>query len=364
MFWGADTAEVRALSARSRAAGERLGEIIEAIGAAAASVAWTGPDADAFRQAVRTSVDGQGWACVQDLADRAHELEAQADEQDSASEPDGASGESGQPRPEEHNKFWWWQDGYAPLWGGNADLQDDIPLDDPAFTLDNVNQEDIGDCMALALMATIARQDPHYMQQHITRLDKERYQVILYDGYGNPKTYIVTGDVLRGGVRGQDCNQNWMTIYEAALIQAGLLDSKGDYASGVYADDFVQAITGAKGTTRWTGGGYGQTMPTYESLVAQIQSGQPTSLGTPTTSVTDDYARQLGIQPLALVENHAYMVDCVNPDGTITIVNPWGDEKYPDPDKNGTHRMTITREQYELYFNAVYQAPTSDKWKR
>lgn len=366
MFYGADTEALRQLSQRMTTDGRRLAELVEQLAAAAEQVDWQGSDADAFRAAVRGRVDGAGRAGAEDLAARAEALDGHAQEQDDASDGDGGSGTGGGPEnPEERNKFWWFQDGHAPPWGKTADLQDDIPLGSEVYTLDNVDQEDIGNCLTLAYLATIAKQDPGFIQRHIKRIDKEKYEVILYDEYGNAKTYTVTGDVLRTGVRGQDGNQSWMTIYEAALIQAGLLTEDGEYASSTGGVRFAQAITGSNGTVRWDGGGFDQTRPSFEQLAQEVRSGQPTILGTRSMVVSDDLARSQGVEPLQLVENHAYMVDTVNDDGTITIVNPWGTDDLGDgKSENGAHRMRITQEQYQLYFNAVYSAKKPSEWKR
>ncbi|SLM89509.1 hypothetical protein FM110_03760 [Brachybacterium nesterenkovii] len=329
---------------------------------------WQGPDADAFRAAVRGRIGGRGRAVAEDLSARAQELDRDAQEQEEASDGgDGASADGtdgGPENPEERNKFWWFEDGFAPFWGKTADLQDDIPLGREVYTFDNVDQEDIGNCLALAYLATIAKQDPEFIQNHIKRVDKEKHEVILYDSAGNPTTYTVTGDVLRTGVRGQDGNQNWMTIYEAALIQAGLLDENGEYASQRGGTSFAQAVTGSSGTVRWDGGGYDQSRPSFEQFAQEITSGQPTILGTRSMAGSDDLARSQGVEPLQLVENHAYMVDSVNDDGTITIVNPWGAGDLDGKNEDGAHRMTITKEQYQLYFDAVYSAKKPSEWKR
>lgn len=78
--------------------------------------------------------------------------------------------------------------------------------------------------------------------------------------------------------------------------------------------------------------------------------------------VSDAYARSQGVEPLQIVELHAYMVEGVNDNGTVTLVNPWGSQAGYSGDE-GAHRITITEKQYQLYFNQAYQAADRSTWK-
>ena len=89
---------------------------------------------------------------------------------------------------------------------------------------------------------------------------------------------------------------------------------------------------------------------------------KPIILGSVKHPVSDAYARSQGVEPLQIVELHAYMVEGVNDNGTVTLVNPWGSQGGYSGDE-GAHRITITEKQYQLYFNQAYQAADRSTWK-
>ncbi|MCT1908215.1 hypothetical protein ACH0CV_05015 [Brachybacterium paraconglomeratum] len=54
------------------------------------------------------------------------------------------------------------------------------------------------------------------------------------------------------------------------------------------------------------------------------------------------------------------MIESVNPDGTVTVVNPWGaDANYPD---GGGHRMDIPVDELHMHFDQAWTTPASDRW--
>lgn len=86
-FYGADTEQLRTMSDTMRARIGTLGDIHNRILQAAQTVAWQGPDADAFLNTVITGVGPQISSATEQLNTRAHELVDHADEQDDVSDP-------------------------------------------------------------------------------------------------------------------------------------------------------------------------------------------------------------------------------------------------------------------------------------
>lgn len=91
MFWGADTARLAQQAAATQLDATRLETLLGALERAALSVAWTGPDAEAFKVQVRAEI-----ALALKTSQRMHglgaELTGHADEQDDASQSDQGQG--------------------------------------------------------------------------------------------------------------------------------------------------------------------------------------------------------------------------------------------------------------------------------
>jgi hypothetical protein len=352
VFLGGDTDAMRRHSGAMTTGGRQLEELLAALRGAVEAVTWNGQDAEHFRAHAHRDVFDR----LTDLAEETHalarDLDGHAEEQDRASDPVGAVQ---QHVDGDENKFWFWQDGFAPPWGSTADMQDDIPLDEEQFTIDSINQEGKGNCVALSVLASIAHADPEFLADHVRRVGDEQYEVDLYID-GEWKTVEVSGDVDRDGVRGPDGNQNWATLYEQALIQEGVLSESGLYPSNAAAAEVFDAVTGGRQTYSdddpWS---HPKDMISYDSLVERVEEGMPVVLCT-----INDPGPADGTQ---IVEGHAYTVESVNPDGSMTLVNPWGaDGNYDTED--GSHRITITEEDYRRLFDGHVIGSTPDDWDR
>lgn len=352
MFWGSETESVRAHAERLAGGGAALEQMTTRLGTLVDGVAWIGQDAEQFR----ARADSEAKSPLREAVDRlrllAQELEREADEQDHASAPDGVGG-GGQVDGDE-NKFWIWQDGWAPPWGSTADLQNDIPLDASAFTVDSINQEGKGNCVALSTLAAIAQADPEFLADHVRRVGRERYEVDLFID-GEWTTVEVKGKIDRDGVRGPDGNQNWATIYEQALIQEGVLDEDGTYSSNEQGASVFRAVTGGEFEYGYDGGFRSTDMPHYREVVRAAEAGNPVVLCTENSSVSAN-----GVE---IVEQHAYTVESVNPDGSLTLVNPWGADSNYDPE-DGTHRITVSQEEFDQLFDGVVIADAPEDWER
>ncbi len=354
MFWGCDTESVRAHAERVAGAGFALEELTTRLGTSAAGVAWTGPDADLFRDRAESELN-TALAVADGLRRLARGLEGEADEQDHASAPEGGAGAGSAGDVDgDSNKFWIWQDGWAAPWGSTADLQNDIPLDESEFTVDSINQEGKGNCVALASLAAVAHADPEFLAEHVRRVGRERYEVDLFID-GEWKTVEVTGEVDKDGVRGADGNQSWATIYEQALIQEGVLDEDGGYSSNGQGASVIQAVTGGDLEYGYDGGAPLQEMPHYRDVVRAAEAGHPVVLCTENTSRSAN-----GVE---IVEQHAYTVESVNPDGSLTLVNPWGEGSDYEPDE-GAHRITVSQDEFDHLFDGVVIADAPGDWER
>jgi hypothetical protein len=349
--------------------------------------AWHGPDADAFRQRWETWRGTAGSTAAALRAD-GEEVRTHAEQQEGASSADDASGgsegsggsgdgsagggaadEKGpEDGPQVQSFFGGWADGGAWIWQKDRDLEDDIPLDDPdLYGLDSMNQAGVGNCQVVATLGALSEQDPEFIQEHIRRIDDETYEVTLYDENGDPVVYVVEDRLTnKDPMRGADGKQNWMSIYEDALIQHGTLRDgtetlaggedpvPGDYKNGYRPDDLSATITGERGDHFTLGTNHQDGVDTIpsESLVDRIERGESVVLG------TDDQNADFNGRDVA--ENHAYVVESVNPDGTVTVVNPWGaDGRYPD---GGGHRMDIPVDELHMHFDQAWTTPPSDRW--
>jgi hypothetical protein len=199
--------------------------------------------------------------------------------------------------------------------------------------------------------------------KHIHRTSDGAYEVTLYNDQGVPIVYTIDDSVLENGARGNDGRQGWMTLYEAALIQAGVLKENGHYTNEYSADvihDITHAVTGRDGQSFQPGA---DGSPSYQELCKLVRDGRPVTLGTVNATVPDEQARKLGVTPLQLAEQHQYMVDKVNPDGSLTLVNPWGaDAHYGSA--SGAARITVSAKQYELYFDNVMVSADKSEWRQ
>lgn len=359
---GADVAELRQLSTQMSKTSELFGKTASAISATLSRSAWQGPDARAFRDAWNRHLHSSLVRASEHLSSASKELTHQADEQERASSQGGVigAGASGGTDPGtwpwEDGGYWPWDDGWRWPWEDSAPVDDDIPLDEGQFTNDNTGQRSFPDCVVISALAEMGVDDT-YLLDHIRQLDDGTYEVTLYDDRGNPVTYTVQ-DVDGGGVRGPDGSQTWMTLYEDALIQHGMLNDDGTYANG--AVKVFQAVTGAPGTRTFDGDeGY----PSFADVQQAAQNGTPLVVGTNSGALTDQDARDAGVEPLQIAENHAYMVESVNPDGSVTLVNPWGPGSPGYGGDAGGHRLTVTAEQYDFYFHSAYAPAARSDWK-
>lgn len=358
-MFGADVQELRQLSQHVTRTGEKFDRAARDLTSALARSAWQGHDAQAFHDDwnghLRASLVQAGVR----LKEAGQSLVHQADEQERASSEGGSwSGGSTGAGSGDATITWPWEDDWKWPWEDDrttVPVEGDIPLDQGQFTNDNTGQRSYPDCVVVSALAEMGVDDA-YLREHIVQNDDGTYTVTLFDGDGNPVEYTIES-VGDGGVRGPDGSQTWMTLYEEALIQHGMLNEDGTYADG--AVKVFQAVTGAEGTRTFDGDdGY----PSFATVAQAAEDGTPLVVGTTPEAISDADARAAGVVPLQIVENHAYMVSSVNPDGTVTLTNPWGSSAGYSDD-TGTHHITISAEQYDLYFHSAYAPAPREDWQ-
>lgn len=356
MLLGSDTEQLRGWADAARRGAERLEGRLVDVGATISEVTWEGPDADAFRSdwsdlqgCMSTRLDG--------LRAHADTADGHAEEQDAASIAEGGSAGSGSgPQGEDRPGLTWpWDDQGSWPWQRDVDLRDNIPLDDPdAYGVDAMNQGSSGNCMVVATLGILSEKDPQFFKDHIKQTGPETYEVTLYDRDGRPVVYVVDGKIAKGAMTGADGQQSWMSLYEDALIQHGMLDESGEYTDGFSSSSMQEAVTGAESNYYMVGkiARPGTDSLSKEQLIQEIESGGSVVLGT-----YDDSADAEGRE---FVENHAYVIESVNDDGTVTVVNPWGgDANYWF---NGEHRTDIPIEELDEHFTTAWVTAPEDEW--
>lgn len=97
------------------------------------------------------------------------------------------------------------------------------PYDDPVPA--DVNQHAIGDCCALAVLASMAYLYPDFIKHIITDNGNNTYTIAMYDPQGEPVDVCITNKILcdNSGTIGQVTGKNnavtWATILEKAIMK-------------------------------------------------------------------------------------------------------------------------------------------------
>lgn len=374
MFWGARTEQLEQLAVSTREEGRRAAQLHDVLDSAVRTVTWVGEDAEQLRTRWQ-GVSAQWRSTLEALAVRGDELDEHAQAQERASAVEGGPAgiaEDGAAEYDDtgfawigwHNGLFGFDGGFNPF-TGRRNLRDDIPIDDPSeYGIASMNQEGVPNCITIAMLGGLSEQDPQYFMDRIEQIGPEHYEVTLYQD-GKPVTVTVDGEVISNGARGSDGLQNWMTLYEAALVQHGVLEEDGSYAGS--AGTVVEAVTGVpmpqdlqilQDPVSGTGLGWdiesfgsGRTLDA-QAIEALQDQGYTVVLGTENSD-----ADREGV---SLVENHAYLVAGAN-GSTIHLENPWGaGSDYTGG--NGDRAPHLTPEQIMANIDSVYAAPPRDQW--
>lgn len=368
MFHGADVEALRGCAAQVGSEAERLGAMVGTLQTAARSMQWQGEDAHEFRERLEQAVTDAEQVSDQ-LRGRGDELRSHADEQEQASSTEAAGG--GQAGAAEYDDtgeafIWWWEDGGKWPLQDRTDIRDDIPIDDPSeFGIAAMNQRGIPNCVTIALLGGLSEQDAEFFMNNLEQVSPGVYEVTLFEN-GRPVVHTIEGDVLPEGARGSDGRQNWMTLYEAALIQHGVLQEDGTYSG--YSEAMIEAITGVPAPSMMVplsaetdvengiGGFYdysdGVELNQFAAQYLHDQ-GYTVIFGTEGRTATDP----------PLVENHAYVMTGVDAEGNVVLENPWGAGDHYGG-KNGDRRLHLSDEQLGQNMDATHVVPPSSEWAR
>lgn len=356
-FYGAVTEEVRRWSEQVVQGVEALGDRRELVDRSVASAAWTGADAEAFRDEWQAGHDRIG-ALLERLRAVADEADSHAEEQDEASAEEargrsrsdtGGGDRSPQDLPGE------------PSTGGTGRYEEfdgEIDLSDEALRSDQIDQGTLGDCWFLAGVGAIANDDPDFIREHMTENADGTWTVTLYDD-GEPVEITVEPTFPRGGAGGPD-GVTWISIYEKAAAEY----FGGDYEAldGGYSSEAFEMVTGREAEKTGEGD--------FDSLRDELADG-PVVVGTENNDIGERGWRvwESEIDDDSIVPNHAYIVEEIIPanhprnasdEPVVVLTNPWG----PDGGTlDGTSRdgvLHLTEQEYRDNFDTTYSVGRED----
>lgn len=186
----------------------------------------------------------------------------------------------------------------------------------------DVNQHAIGDCCALAVMASLAHSYPAYIKEIIKENADRTYTVSLFDPKGNPvkvsvsNVFVADGDKL-GAVSGKKDNVTWATILEKAIIK-WLQVYKGSSDIGGIGTEYVSAIITGNGESFAFSPGRLGAEDLQRAVIVSLQQGKLViggfrDGGTPINGVYQT------------VNFHAYsFFPAAGSDVLFDMRNPWG----------------------------------------
>ncbi|WP_382306066.1 C2 family cysteine protease [Herbiconiux sp. UC225_62] len=359
-FFGADVAELRAFAKLADSSGEQLDHTVSTLSGLIGQAAWHGPDGSEFSGLWNAKLRVSLQQASSGLKQVATTVRANADQQEASSTDDGAygggsgAGAGGSDSGGKGGKGDKPDNPDAPDdMGPYQDLDDPIPLDDPALDPTNMAQGQLGDCWFLAAAGAVAAADPEWIRDHMWQNPDGTWTVKMYKD-GEPVYIQVEPTVPENSVKDADGDDNWLSVYEKAAAEY----FGGDYEDidGGWPDDAFEAITGQK------------SEDLGESNLDDIRD----SLNDGPVSVTtegDDafWWWQDEVDDKGIVPNHAYIVDTVenhvNPDTgkeeqMIHLLNPWGpnggtldgEQKYGD--------VWLTEDEYKDNFDHAFSGST------
>lgn len=360
---GADPSQLRELAKEALRGREKLGSALSTVTGALLKAGWQGHDAQRFRSVWNSQHRPTLQRAATELENVATMLQKNADEQEKASAADGGPSHAG--RGDGNPRDLPGDPGPADGMGDYEPLPSDIPFDDGAIDPNNIAQGQLGDCWFLAAAGAVAKNDPAWIRDHVSKNDDGTWTVTMYRD-GKPVLITVEPTVPVHSVKGSNGEPSWLSIYEKAAAEY----FGGDYEDldGGFSDEGLEAITG-RDTHR-----SGES--NFDDIEQLLKDG-PVALGTEGDRKHDWYFWEDEVDDNRVVPNHAYIVDKfenrVNPDTgdterMIHVINPWGPEggnlagdKNVDGKPQRWGDLWLTEDQYKENFDSVYSSDSTKK---
>ncbi|MFT3788217.1 MAG: C2 family cysteine protease [Tepidisphaeraceae bacterium] len=204
--------------------------------------------------------------------------------------------------------------------------------------IDDINQGQAGSCWWLSTCAAVAKTNPELIKQNITDFKDGTYGVRLYTLTGTQQFVRVDADLFTyswstttpfyASFGAQ--NSIWVAIYEKALAMVRGAKA-GQYVSvdGGWMDEAFRRIGMSPANTNK--GNLADATALSSLLNTAFTAGKAVTVGF--LSVPGG---------LNLVGYHAYTIDRLNDDGTVTLRNPWGVDNGTSTDGNNDGYVTLT----------------------
>lgn len=307
---------------------------------------WSGPDAEMFLEEWHASHAPALQAASQAVAEAAETAFRNADEQESTSDGGVEGGlpyapRSGGSTPPSGGDSGDPQGGVKPPkdddgnYGTPEEIDPPVDLSIEAFNRDNIAQGSIGDCWLLSSLGAVAQNDPEFLQEHIS-YDKESdtYTVTLYED-GEPVDVTVDSTALSSQARGEDGEYSWVTIYEKAI--AAQMGGDFEHLNADQPEKAMEYITGQDADQNshsdvWLNPFDGP--PSAGDIREDLDAGNPVVAHTSGDLDHD-----------SIVGGHAYTVTNVAEDGSVTVMNPWGESGAGDD-----HYVTLSEAEFQETF--------------
>lgn len=234
------------------------------------------------------------------------------------------------------------------------------PLDadgNPVVDADGANQGSLGDCWFIASMLSAQGADPDFIPDHMQQNPNGTISVQMYDDDGDPHWTTVTQDLPLnedGSLAMARGDYLWGAYYEKAFAQLYTDDEGGAPDDHEGDSDYDKSEVGTYGALEWdftshaapyiSGHETDDIGHDFDDTRESFDDGHPVLISTPgdAPDPPDDWGSNYSTR-------HVYYVVATTGD-TITVGNPWG------PDRE----ITMTREQYDTYFDSSSSMQTGD----
>ncbi len=185
----------------------------------------------------------------------------------------------------------------------------------------DVNQHSIGDCCALAVLASFAYLYPDWIQNIITDNGNKTYTVKMYDPQGKPVDVCVSNkfqcrsDGSIGQVTGKNNKVTWATIMEKALMKW----------EKIYQCDGIEGIGTEHAAPPFTGNGDSFAFSPNSLYTSELKLAIEYCLGEGMITVGGFNKNDLMCGTLKTVTAHAFTFMLADDDRSIFYMrNPWG----------------------------------------